>query len=190
MIRFGIISETDPSKGLARVAFEEDDLTTDWLPFVVAKAQRDSYFYCPDVGEHVACLMDQNAENGVILGAIYDAKSAPKASSEDLASVVFDDGSKVVFDRSNGKLEIDTQGEIVIKSASNVSIECQTATIKANSVEIDAANSAVKGNLSVDGTLAASGEISSNVDVRAGVISLVQHKHPTAPTGPVSPPIP
>jgi phage baseplate assembly protein V len=186
MIRFGIISETDPSKGLARVAFQEDELTSDWLPYIVSKAAKDSYFYCPDVGEHVACLMDENAENGVILGAIYDTKAAPKEAGPEVSSVVFEDGSKVVFDRSNGSLTIDAKGEVVIKAAPKV-------TLEANEVE-------VKGNLKITGAvdsmggIKSSGSIEAVGDVVAGPtgarVRLLTHLHPTAAPGPPSPPTP
>ena len=185
MIRFGTISETDPAKGLARVAFQEDGLTSDWLPILVPKTAKDSYSWTHDIGEHVACLMDENAENGVILGAIYSEKTAPKQAGENIVSAVFDDGSKVVFNRSSGKLEIEAKGEVTIKAAPKVVLE-------ATDVE-------VKGNLKVTGSVDSTGGIKSNgtiealVDVIAGPavgrVRLMTHIHAT-PAGPSSPPTP
>jgi len=42
----------------------------------------------PDVGEQVACMMDEHCENGVCLGAIYSNDVKPKQSGDDISSVL------------------------------------------------------------------------------------------------------
>lgn len=46
------------------------------------------------------------------------------------------------------------------------------------------------GNVTMSGNLDVQGNITTPGEVTAGNIGLTTHKHPTAPTGPVSPPIP
>lgn len=82
MLRFGIVSQIDPINVLARVNFGDDDLTSFWLPVLQTKTLKDKFYVMPDVGEQVACLMDENSEDGVILGAIYSSEDKPILQSE------------------------------------------------------------------------------------------------------------
>lgn len=203
MLRYGQICEQDPAKGLFRVEFDDDGIVSDWMPLVMPAVAEDSYFVCPDIGSHVACLMDKHIENGVILGSLYSQATAPKQAGKDIASVVFKDGSKVVFDRAAGSLTVETKGDITVKTAKNTTIEAaQTVLIKAANGATIEANTEIKGQLTViggiqgngdlilQGNLSAGGNITAQGDILAGIISLLFHKHPTAPTGPPSPPIP
>ena len=114
MLKFGIISEVDTSKGLARVNFDDDNIVSGWLPVSVPKVLNDKFFAMPDVNEHVWCVMDDNAENGVIGGSIYSAASQPVGGGADLVAVQFSDGSRVEYDRIGHKLTI-TVGDSVLK---------------------------------------------------------------------------
>ena len=73
MLRFGVISQINASKVEARVRFEDDDSTSFWLPILKTKTLKDKFYSMLDIGEQVVCLMDENSEDGVILGAIYSA---------------------------------------------------------------------------------------------------------------------
>ena len=74
MLRFGIVSQIDPINVQARVSFEDDESTSFWLPIIQTKTLKDKFYAMPDIGEQVACLMDENSEDGVILGAIIRLK--------------------------------------------------------------------------------------------------------------------
>lgn len=166
MMRFGTVSERDSSAGLLRVEFTEDGIVSDWLPMVVAAGAKNSFFALPDVGEQVACLMDAHAENGVVIGAIYSADIKPKQASDDISSVEFSDGTKVIYDRAAHTLQIDTVGDVTIKTTANVLVECVNATVKASTkVVIDTPNAQFTGNVKIDGT----GEIVGNVTARSNV---------------------
>ena len=105
MLRYGRINEVDENAGKARVLFD-DEIVSDWLPVLVPKAATDSYFFAPEVGEQVACLMDAQSENGVILGAMYNAKTKPVEAGKGIASVVFADGTKVAYNAAKRELTI------------------------------------------------------------------------------------
>ena len=77
MLRFGIVSQIDAINVLARVNFGDDDSTSFWLPVMQTKTLKDKFYVMPDVGEQVVCLMDENSEDGVILGAIYSSEDKP-----------------------------------------------------------------------------------------------------------------
>lgn len=207
MMRFGTVSERDSSAGLLRVEFTEDGIVSDWLPMVVAAGAKNSFFALPDVGEQVACLMDTHAENGVVLGAIYSANTKPKQASDDISSVEFSDGTKVIYDRQAHTLLIDTVGDVTIKTTANVLVECVNATVKASTkITMDTPNAQFTGNVKIDGTgevagnLTARGNVNVSVDVNVqggvstggdvragnGTVGLLTHIHPT-PAGTSSP---
>lgn len=71
MLKFGTITNINPLTAKARVQFSDDDITSYWLPILQNKTLKDKFYSMLDVGEQVACLMDENSEDGVILGSIY-----------------------------------------------------------------------------------------------------------------------
>lgn len=195
MIRFGIVSERDDPNGKVKVEFAEDGIVSDWLPVVVSRALNDKFFSLPDVNEHVACVMDENLEEGVVLGAIYDSKQQPAIQGADITAVQFQDGTKVSFDRATGVLTIETTGDVNMKAPS-VNIDGDLNVDGDLDVTGDCT---VGGDINATGNIggsdiSAGGNISANGDITAGLssvpISLLTHKHPTAALGPPSPPIP
>lgn len=202
MIKYGQISDVDYAKNRVRVAFEDDGITSDWLAVIVPQTATNSWYFSPQLGDFVACIMDERLENGVVLGAIYAGDTAPKEGGEGLYSVVFEDGSKVVFDANDGSLSVETTGSVSVK-AEEVTIEsAKTVTVKGpNGITLDG-DTTVRGGLSVtqnaffngdiglDGGLSAQGVLQSGTDVTALGKSLVTHIH-TAPSGggPTTPPI-
>ena len=106
MLKFGNICDIDAAKGLARVEFDDDGVTSAWLPITVMGTSGNKYSHAFDVNEHVACLMDDRAEAGVILGAIYSNAELPDAGSADKVSVKFTDGASVEYDRDASKLSV------------------------------------------------------------------------------------
>lgn len=100
MLRFGTISEVNAAKGLVRVRFEEDDIVSDWLPMVQSGTLKNKAYALPDENEHVACLMDEHAENGVVVGCLYNSTDTPGYSSRDKVGVKFENGDEIVYDRA------------------------------------------------------------------------------------------
>jgi phage baseplate assembly protein V len=199
MIRYGNISEVDPSKGRARVHFQEDDIVSDWLPISMPTTLGNKFEFWPEVNMFVWCVMDENAEDGVIGGALYDDGNTPPVGEQDKSVITFKDGTKVVYDRANSELTIECVGAVIVK--------CTKATVEASEfVKLDSPTVEVTGNLDVAGGLSAAGNIETqgNIDasgsveaggqVRAlagtvGQVSLSTHTHPT-PAGLSSAPTP
>ena len=65
MLKFGIVTNINPTLAQARVQFADDDILSYWLPILQQKTQKDKFYAIPDIGEHVACLMDDNSEEGI-----------------------------------------------------------------------------------------------------------------------------
>lgn len=199
MIKYGKISEVDAEKGRARVEFEEDEIVSDWLPVSQPLTTGTQIEFWPRVNMFVWCVMDKNAEDGVVAGALYDDDNKPPIGNKDVASITFDDGTVVKYDSANSKLTVECQGP--------VTIVCLEANIQAsNFVKLDSPTVEVTGDLEVTGGVSANGNIetSGNIDAQGNVdavglvrakkgtplqVSLSTHTHPT-PAGLSSSPTP
>lgn len=210
MLRFGNITEVDPTKGYARVTFTDDGIVSDWLQFVTMGAIKDNFSHTFSINEQVACLMDENSEEGVILGAIFNDKTPPNNGVDGIFRIKFDDNSVVEYNRNSheytldikGKINISADTEININStAGEVNINALNATITATTlakiqapvIQLTGAV-AISGGLTVGGTISApgGGAISGNFEVDGqikgatitdGTISLGTHKHIGVTTG-------
>ena len=106
MLRFGIVSQINPITVEARVNFEEDESTSYWLPVLQTKTLKDKFYAMPDVGELVACLMDENSEDGVVLGSIYSTEDTPVISTEKQISLNMDNNSLINIDKETNTLTV------------------------------------------------------------------------------------
>ncbi len=107
MLKFGIVTNIDEKQAKARVQFQDNDgIPSYWLPVLQAKTLKDKFYILPDIGEQVVCLMDENLEDGVILGAIYsDADTCP-VISKDKCKIKFQDDTEIEYDRVEHVLNI------------------------------------------------------------------------------------
>ena len=106
MLKFGTVTNINSLTAKARVEFADDNMTSYWLPILQKKTSKDKYYSVVDIGEQVACLMDENCEDGVILGAIYTSLDEVPAISSSQHLVKFEDGSFVEYNRENEMLTI------------------------------------------------------------------------------------
>lgn len=172
MLRFGTITEVQPEKGLARVQFAEDGITTALIPIIQNNSLADKHYRSMKVNEHVACLMDEHCENGVIVGAIYNKTDTP-AFTGDKVGVKFEDGTEIVYDKEAQQYTINlVSGKAVITTSREVEITCSKLK--------------VTGDVEVTGNIEASNDIVSQTEVIAGPlqIALTTHKHIGVQPGP------
>ena len=106
MIYFGTICDVDHAKGLVRVEFKADGITSAWLPIVVPGSLENKYFHPFAIKELVACSMDERLENGVVLGAVYSSKNQPDGSSADVVRVKFKDDSEMEYNTDGSRLKV------------------------------------------------------------------------------------
>ena len=124
MLKFGIVTAINPLTAKARVEFAEDELISYWLPILQKKTLKDKFYSIVDVGEQVACLMDENSEEGVILGSIYTNLDSVPAFSQEQHLIRFEDGSFIEFNKERQQLTI------VAKTVSIVADVFQTGTFE------------------------------------------------------------
>lgn len=106
MLKFGTVTNINPLTARAKVQFAEDNMSSYWLPILQKKTLKDKYYAVVDIGEQVACLMDENSEEGVILGAIYTSLESVPASSKYQNMIKFSDGSLIEYNKETKTLTI------------------------------------------------------------------------------------
>src|ERR1700692_3676198 len=110
--RVGIVQAQDTAHAKVRVVFPDyDEMISWWLPVVFAKTQDDKFYWIPDVGEQVVCLMDLRDEAGAVLGAIYSAVDLPPVRRADRTHLAFQDGTSVDYDRGAHVLDLKFQDQ-------------------------------------------------------------------------------
>lgn len=108
MFKIGIVTEIDINKVMVRVTFPDlDNVVSYWFPVMQEKTLNDKFYCIPDLQEYVVCLVDENLESGVVIGAIYsDSDKAPEGLSENIFYKKFKDGTVIQFNRETQELEI------------------------------------------------------------------------------------
>ncbi|MEW5885470.1 MAG: phage baseplate assembly protein V [Pseudomonadota bacterium] len=123
-LRLGFVVALDLQRCRVRVRFPDlDGLESHWLPVLQAKTHRDQYHHLPDLGEHVACLLDARLEDGVVLGALYSARDAARVQGPDQTELRFADGTRIRYDRTRAHLEVDCVGDVTIRAAGRLRLQ-------------------------------------------------------------------
>lgn len=130
MIRYGYIESVDVSLCRARVRFPDDGIVSHALPILVGDVSAGGIkeFRAPAVGAHVVCLMDENLETGVVLGAIYDASNTASGSSG-LTRIEFSGGARV--EHQAGVITVTSGGKTVEVSAAGIKIRTDSDSLSA-----------------------------------------------------------
>lgn len=161
----GIISDIDETSVRVRVTLPEcDNLKSNWLAVLQRNSQDNKDYWLPDMGEQVEVLLDDNGEDGVVLGAVYSTVDTAPVASRDKRYVQFSDGAAFEYDRSTHQLTINggiekivievidhtnlTSPNVEVK-AQQVTVTSDTVDIKAATVTVDAPMSTFTGNITV-----------------------------------------
>ncbi|NLR73590.1 phage baseplate assembly protein V [Leeia aquatica] len=148
-LKIGTVSAVDARNCRVRIRLPDyENLRSAWLPVLQAKTLRDKHYHLPDIGEHVAVLLDPRGEDGVVLGAIYSSADMPPVSSGDKHHIQFDDGAEVEYDRTSHQLTV--RGgvqKVVVEAGSEILLKAGSKVI------IDTPDTEVTGTLLVKGRL-------------------------------------
>ena len=155
----GVVTEV--AGGFAVVAFEDlEGLKTKPIPVIQSSTGLDKSFSMPKVGEHIAVLMDENMEDGVVLGAIYSEKDVPPAIGNK-RYLLHEDGTLISYDCDTHQASIIMDGCSFVATPSGIQIVVGGCTFAFSS-----------SGLQVTGG-----------DVKADAISLKGHKHGNVQSG-------
>jgi len=135
IIRIGLIKEVDYEK--ARVRVQVGEFLTDWVPWITSKAGRDRSWFSPDIDEQVMVLSPFGELSlGVVLAGIYQQKYPAPESKKEVDSFLFEDGTKISYDKKNHHLEVSVVDKITFRVGES-SVKITKGGIKLSAKRID-----------------------------------------------------
>lgn len=166
MFRNGIVEKTDAQTARIKVRFPDmDNIISDWLPVIMPCAYQDRFYSLPLEKAQVVCIMDENFEEGYVLGSIYSEADPTPISDLNKVYMEFKDGSKIFYDKENHKLNTEINGSIEAVSSDEISLS-------APEVNINCLNLNVVGNTNQTGNILSSENVSDSVgsmsEIRSG----------------------
>lgn len=176
LIRVGVVTALDAAN--ARVQVRVGGLSTDWLPWITARAGATRTWSAPRTGEQVLVLSPYgDPAQGVVLPAIYQDDYPAPAASQDVEHVTFPDGSTVAYDSTSHQLTVNVgTGQVVVN--------CNSATVNAAaSVTLDTPTTNCTGNLNVTGVTTTGGLVSTGTAGGASITGSVTVTGNVATTG-------
>lgn len=154
--KVGLVYESKP--GHARVQFPDlDGMVSGWLPMIVKKSLKDKECLTLDIGEQVACVLDEYFESGCVIGAVYSDEDVPPVTSADKYHFAFFDGGSFEYDRNSGKLTIVTTGDAYVSAGGAVTLRSPVGVTLDTPSTICTGDLLVKGGLTYQGGMTGSG---------------------------------
>ncbi|MCX3065203.1 MULTISPECIES: phage baseplate assembly protein V [unclassified Wolbachia] len=134
IIRIGLVKEVDYEK--ARVRVKVGEFLTDWLPWITYRAESWSP---PNIDEQVVVLSPFGELSlGVVLPAIYQEKYPPPENKKEISSVVFKDGTKLLYDKEKHHFEVDVVDKITLQvGKSSIEITKEGIKLKAQRINLN-----------------------------------------------------
>ncbi|KRJ22675.1 baseplate assembly protein [Acinetobacter baumannii] len=183
LIRFGTIKTVNPSKPIPLVTVDLDDIVTPEIRFFNARSGKDSTWDPPSEGEEVIVVSpcgDIGPTSVVFYGLYNNEHPAP---SDDLNKKirVFADGCVIAYDVAAHQLSaiLPSGGKAIVTADGGVTVNGNTTingNLQVNGSTAMTGNNTVMGSQLVQGSSHSTGAFSTEADVKAGDISLKNHK--------------
>lgn len=114
IIRIGVVKEIDYEK--AKVKVKVGEFLTDFLPWIASKAGEDRSWAPPSIDEQVIVFSPLGELSlGVVLAGIYQQKYQVQESKKEASSFVFQDGTKLSYDKETKHLEVSVVDKLTLK---------------------------------------------------------------------------
>jgi len=111
MYKRGIISNIDEKTARVRVKFPDlDNMLSGWIPVIYSFTSKDKAYFIPSLNEQVACIMDENLEDGCVIGSLYSDQDKPPVGDKNKFHIEFEDGTFLEYDKQEHKLTADVLG--------------------------------------------------------------------------------
>ncbi|MCF1296789.1 phage baseplate assembly protein V [Acinetobacter nosocomialis] len=197
LIRFGTIKTVNPSKPIPLVTVDLDDIVTPEIRFFNARSGNDSTWDPPSLGEEVMVISPcgEIGPTSVVFYGLYNNEHP--APSDDLNQKirVFADGCVIAYDISAHQLSaiLPSGGKAIVTADGGITVNGDTTingNLQINGSTAMTGNNTVGGSQLVQGSSHSTGAFSTEADVKAGSISLKEHKHPGDSGGTTGGPIP
>jgi phage baseplate assembly protein V len=175
MLRLGIVSELGEGEnlGYCRVSFDESGFVSGWLALPSFATKTAKAWTPVEVNSQVACLMDSECEQGVVVASLWsEADTPPEWAGKDTVGVAFADGAEVYYNADEKKLTVNAP-------ASEVSVTCKSLSVGAD--ESVTFNGGENGGLTITPELVAQLEkMSARID---GIIDAIKNGVPIPQDG-------
>ena len=157
LARFGTVASVDVDAATCRVRI--GDIETGDIPWLTGRAGAARIWSPPSIGEQVLLICPEgDTAAAIALPGVYsNARPAPE-SGDASVSIHFEDGTRLGYDPASKALTV-------------AIAESGTASIVAT------------GGLAIRGDVTVEGSITASADVRAGEISLQNHRHDEVQVG-------
>lgn len=185
LIRFGTIKTVNPSKPIPLVTVDLDDIVTPEIRFFNARSGDDSTWDPPSLDEEVMVISPcgEIGPTSVVFYGLYNNEHP--APSDDLNKKirVFADGCIIAYDVSAHQLSaiLPSGGKAIVTADGGITVNGDTTingNLQVNGSTAMTGNNTVGGSQLVRGSSHSTGAFSTEADVKAGSISLKEHKHP------------
>lgn len=170
LVRVGKVDVINPGGATARVVFEDrDDMQSYDLRVLKKNTLKNKDSWSPDINEEVVCIfLPTGLESGFILGSYNTDENPPPDGTENKRSTVFEDGTRIEYDRKSSTLLADLGTAKIEASKSKILLQ-----VGANGIEITA------GGVSIIGAMTQTGG-----DITSDGKSLQHHTHSGVQAGP------
>ena len=177
MIRYGTVATVDVAG--ARVVVSMGGLTTKPIPWLAPRAGATRTWSPPSPGEQVLVLAPGgNLGAAVALtGIFYDAFAIPDGATADNVVIAFGDGAVLLYDQAAHLLKG------ALPAGGRVELTAPGGFRLVGDVDVDG-QLHVTQTARFDATLHTAQDITSDADVKAGNISLLNHPHDKVQAGP------
>lgn len=205
LIRKGSVYDVDLSKNppMVRVSVGDPDdadhpgLTTNWIPFLAARAGKTREWNPLTAGEQVLlfCPMGDPAQ-GVAVGGLFSDDAPAPSNSADKHLRTYPDGAAIEYDHAAHVLNVDLPAgaNVNVTAPGAVNVNTKEATVKAEAITLDgdvtvtktmtvkgafAFESGMTGKGGADGgsTMKIDGAADFTGEVKSQNVSLPHHTH-------------
>lgn len=169
MIHIGVVTAVNYQDGTVRVKISDlDDFVTGPLIVFQGRTKDTKDYYMPDIDEMgLVILLPHGGSHGFYLGSGYSKNvPLPEGAGKGKRIVVFDDGTRIEYDKEGHKLTVECVGSTKVTAAENIEFIANNVMLKGTSgIVFDGAVTHNNGDY-----------INPEGDVKAGEITLKTHK--------------
>lgn len=191
LVRKGTVMAVDHDAELCRV--ECGDLQTNWIHWLSLAAGETRDWNPPTVGEQVLVLAPGGEmADGVALRGISSEDNPAPSHKPTTHTRLYPDGARIEYDHAahalvatlpaGGTVSLEAPGSVIVKT-STATVQADQVMVQAKSITLDAPTTTCTGALSVKGGITGAagvkvtGSVEATVDVKAGAISVANHRH-------------
>ncbi|MDC9583025.1 phage baseplate assembly protein V [Xenorhabdus sp. PR6a] len=183
LIRTGVITQVDTTKGMCRVA--TGNLETNWLHWLTSRAGNSRTWWAPSVGEQVLLLsIGGELTTAFVLPAIFSDEFPAPSTSPQATHIQFPDGAVMEYEPQSGALTVTGIKTATVTASDSVHITAPEITCVASSritldtPEVICTQLMSTGNLIVRN----GGKMTGNIEHTGGTFSsngvvVDSHKH-------------